>query len=290
MTTNRLKIAIVYVGSDGEYLHNTMLNNQQPSEDYLFIDCQQRIVTEYQELRNTLCQFDMTFLILMPGSLSTTAVTFQVVRACKESSSLTIGIAIDPFSLNNDELNRSLHTVWRNLFKCTDNIINIPSKDLLSIDESKLPTFDVPQLLFSFSTAIKELLISINGKDLSFKNFSDTNRLLKSGDRNFSDIKRVFKCGDLICVGRGIGDGNDRALQSARRAIDDVLQGCKIDNVNGVIIDISASENTLAMSEFMEMSHYIQSFLSKEVLVVIGVWYDDSLCDSMRVIAHAIVN
>jgi cell division GTPase FtsZ len=71
--------------------------------------------------------------------------------------------------------------------------------------------------------------------------------------------------------------------------MDDVLQSCKTETIAGVIIDISASENTFDMSEFMESSAYVESCLPEDVPMVIGARYDESLCNSMMIIGHVIV-
>lgn len=276
MTTDRLQIAIVYVGNDGESAHNIMINNQLPFGDWFFYDCLRRSVTENQELRSALCQFDVTFLILMPGSHSMATVISQVVHACRGSDSLTIGVALDPFCLHNDDLNHFLYPAWRELASCTDNIIKMPSNDLISIDEFKLQNFDAQQLLFSFSKAIKELLIILTEPNLI--------------GLDFADMKRVLTCGDIVYAGKGTATGDGRALTSAKQAMDDVLQSCNTETIAGVIIDISASENTFYMSEFMESSAYILSCLPEDVPMVIGARSDDSLCNSMMIVSHVVVS
>jgi hypothetical protein len=120
MTTDRLQIAIVYVGSDGESANNIMINNRQSFGDYSFIDCSQRSVTENQELRSVLSRFDMTFLVLMPNTYHQVKVALHVTQAFRVSDTLTIGIALDPFSLQNDDLNNFLYPVWREISSCTD--------------------------------------------------------------------------------------------------------------------------------------------------------------------------
>lgn len=276
MTTDRLQIAIVYVGNDGESAHNIMINNQQPLGDWYFIDCLQRKFTGNQELCSFLSRFDIIFLILTPNTYCQAKNVSQVIQECRKSDTLIIGIALDPFFLRNDDLRKFLYPVWRELFSCTDTIIKVPPDDLISIDEFKLPKLDVQQLLLSFSKAIKELLIILTEPNLI--------------GLDFADIKGVLTCGNILNAGRGTATGATRALKSANQAMDDVLQGCKIDNVAGVIIDISASANTFHMSEFMESSDYIQSLLSEEVSVVVGARYDDSLCNSMKIIVHMVVN
>lgn len=199
----------------------------------------------------------------------------KVIQECRESDSLTIGRTLDPSCLQNDGLRHLLYPVWRELSSCTDTIIKIPSNDLITFDEFRLPKFDVQQLLLSFSKALKELFTIL------------TEPMLIGLD--FADIKAVLACGDIVYAGRGVATGNDRALKSAKQAMDDVLKGCETGNITGVIIDISASENTFYMSEFMESSAYVQSLLSEEMSVVVGARYDDSLCNSMKIIVHAIV-
>jgi len=85
-------------------------------------------------------------------------------------------------------------------------------------------------------------------------------------------------------MGAGVGVGENRAIEAAKRAIDNpLLQDVGIDGARGVLINISASEETLTMNEFMEASSLISQKAHDDANIIVGALFDDSLGDEMRV-------
>ena len=78
--------------------------------------------------------------------------------------------------------------------------------------------------------------------------------------------------------------GENRASEAAKRAIDNqLLEDVGIDGARGILINISAAQETLTMNEFMEASALIQEKAHDDANIIIGALFDESLGDELRV-------
>ena len=101
---------------------------------------------------------------------------------------------------------------------------------------------------------------------------------------DFADLKAVMKEVGPALMGAGVGVGENRAIEAAKRAIDNpLLQDVGIDGAKGVLINISASEDSLTMNEFMEASNLISQKAHEDANIIVGALFDNSLQDEMRV-------
>jgi cell division protein FtsZ len=101
---------------------------------------------------------------------------------------------------------------------------------------------------------------------------------------DFADLRAVMKEVGPALMGAGVGVGENRAIEAAKRAIDNpLLQDVGIDGARGVLINISASEDSLTMNEFMEASNLFSQKAHEDANIIVGALFDDSLEDEIRV-------
>jgi cell division protein FtsZ len=101
---------------------------------------------------------------------------------------------------------------------------------------------------------------------------------------DFADLRTVMKEVGPAVMGSGSATGENRATEAARKAIDNqLLEDFGIDGARGLLINISASEESFTMAEFMEASALIQEKVDDDAKVVIGALYDDALGDELHV-------
>jgi cell division protein FtsZ len=78
--------------------------------------------------------------------------------------------------------------------------------------------------------------------------------------------------------------GENRAAEAAKRAIDNqLLEDVGIDGARGVLVNISATEETLTLAEFMEASALIQEKAHEDANVIIGALFDESCGEELQV-------
>jgi cell division protein FtsZ len=101
---------------------------------------------------------------------------------------------------------------------------------------------------------------------------------------DFADLKTVMKEVGPAIMGSGSAVGENRATEAAKRAIDNqLLEDVGIDGARGILVNISATKNTLTMNEFMEAAALIQAKAHDDANVIVGALFDESLGDELRV-------
>ncbi|HHD63873.1 MAG TPA: cell division protein FtsZ, partial [Desulfobulbaceae bacterium] len=101
---------------------------------------------------------------------------------------------------------------------------------------------------------------------------------------DFADLRTVMKEVGPAIMGTGAAVGENRASEAAKRAIDNqLLEDVGIDGARGVLVNISATENTLTLAEFMEASALIQEKAHDDANVIIGALFDESCGEELQV-------
>ena len=160
---------------------------------------------------------------------------------------------------------------WKELKKHVDTIITIPNDRLLTIMQKGSRLMDM------MKRADEVLLQAVKG-------ITDLINLPGHMNVDFADLRAVMREVGPALMGAGVGVGENRAIEAAKRAIDNpLLQDVGIDGAKGVLINISASEDSLTMNEFMEASNMISQKAHEDANIIVGALFDDSLQEEMRV-------
>ena len=100
---------------------------------------------------------------------------------------------------------------------------------------------------------------------------------------DFADVKAIMQNMGYALIGSGIAEGENRAVNSARAAIDNPLlshislQGCQ-----SLLLNITAGHDIL-MSEFDEVSNVIVSETGKAANIIMGIILDDAMAGRIQV-------
>ena len=85
-------------------------------------------------------------------------------------------------------------------------------------------------------------------------------------------------------MGAGQGVGENRASEAVNNAIaSPLLQDISIDGAKGVLVNISAREDSLTMAEVTEATTRIYDEVHDDANIILGVMFDESLGEAMRV-------
>ena len=184
---------------------------------------------------------------------------------------LTVAVVTKPFSFEGKYRARNAEEGWEELQKYADTIITVPNDRLLSIMQKNSRLSDM------LSMADNVLLQAVKG-------ITDLINVPGLINADFADLRTVMKEVGPAIMGSGAATGENRATEAARLAIDNqLLEDFGIDGARGLLINISASEESFTMAEFMEASALIQEKVDDEAKVVIGALYDDALGDELHV-------
>jgi cell division protein FtsZ len=214
---------------------------------------------------------DMVFVTAGLGGGTGTGAAPVVAKMSKEFGALTVAVVTKPFFFEARARMQKAEKGWQELKKHVDTIITIPNDRLLTVMQKGSKLMDM------MKKADDVLLQAIKG-------ITDLINLPGHMNVDFADLRAIMRQVGPAIMGSGVGRGENRALDAARRAIDNpLLQDVGIAGAKGVLINISASEESLTMNEFMEASVLIQEKSHPEANVIVGALFDDSLGDELRV-------
>ncbi len=224
-----------------------------------------------EELKEVLRGSDMVFVTAGLGGGTGTGGAPIVAKVSKELGALTVAVVTKPFSFEGKYRARNAEAGWIELQKYADTIITVPNDRLLSIMQKNSKLSDM------LAMADNVLLQAVKG-------ITDLINVPGLINADFADLRTVMKEVGPAVMGSGSATGEHRATEAARKAIDNqLLEDFGIDGARGLLINISASEDTFTMAEFMEASALIQEKVDDDAKVVIGALYDDALGDELHV-------
>lgn len=223
------------------------------------------------EIREVLKGSDMVFVTAGLGGGTGTGAAPIVAKVARELGALTVAVVTKPFSFEGKFRTANAEEGWKMLQKHVDTIITIPNDRLLSVMQKNSKLSDM------LSMADEVLLQAVKG-------ITDLINVPGLINADFADLRTVMKEVGPALMGTGSASGENRATEAAKQAIDNqLLEDFGIEGARGLLINISASQETFTMSEFMEASALIQNKVDDEAKVVIGALYDDSLGDELQV-------
>jgi len=224
-----------------------------------------------EELKEALKGSDMVFVTAGLGGGTGTGAAPVVARMSKEIGALTVAVVTKPFSFEGKHRARNAEEGWKELQKHADTIITVPNDRLLSLMQKTSKLSDMLALADTvLLQAVKGITDLINVPGLI--------------NADFADLRTVMKEVGPAIMGSGVAVGESRATEAAKRAIDNqLLEEVGLDGARGLLINISASEESFTMAEFMEASALIQDKVDEDAKVVIGALYDNNLGEELHV-------
>ncbi len=225
----------------------------------------------YEDIRNALSGADMVFITAGLGGGTGTGAAPVIAKLSKESGALTVAVVTKPFFFEGSARMRNAEKGWEELKKYADTIITVPNDRLLSLMQKKTPLVDMMQ-------KVDNVLLQ------AVKGITDLINLPGHINVDFADLKTVMKEVGPAIMGSGAASGENRSAEAAKRAIDNqLLEDVGIEGAMGVLINISATQESLTMAEFMDASALIQDKAHDDANIIIGALFDESLGDELRV-------
>ena len=224
-----------------------------------------------EEIKECLLGSDMVFITAGLGGGTGTGAAPVVAKISKELGALTVAVVTKPFNFEGRQRQRNADMGWQELHKYADTIITVPNDRLLSLMQKTSKLADM------LSLADTVLLQAVKG-------ITDLINVPGLINADFADLRTVMKEVGPAIMGSASAVGEHRAVEAAKRAIDNqLLEDVGIDGARGLLINISATEESFTMAEFMEASALIQSKVDEDAKVVIGALYDESLGEELQV-------
>lgn len=224
-----------------------------------------------EELKKVLKGSDMVFVAAGLGGGTGTGAAPVVAKVSKELGALTVAVVTKPFHFEGKARMRNAETGWEELRKYADTIITVPNDRLLSLMQK--------------NTRLADMLVMADLVLLqAVKGITDLINVPGMINADFADLRTVMREVGPAIMGAGSAVGENRATEAAKRAIDNqLLEDVGIDGARGLIINVSATQESLTLAEYMEVSALIQSKVDEDAKIVLGVLYDETLGDELHV-------
>ncbi len=221
------------------------------------------------ELRELLQDTDMVFITAGMGGGTGTGAAPVIAKVSREMGCLTVGIVTKPFKF---EGRRRVATALEGLDALkpyVDTLIIVPNDRLLYVTDRNT------SMLEAFREADNVLRQGVQG-------IAEVITVPGLINLDFADVKTVMKDKGTALMGIGIADGENRAVEAAKKAIHSPLLDANIDGATDAIVNITSGTN-IALWEVTEAIEAIQAASSTEINVIYGTTINQELDDEVIV-------
>jgi cell division protein FtsZ len=224
-----------------------------------------------EDIRKLLKDSDMVFVTAGMGGGTGTGAAPVVARVAKELGALTVGVVTKPFAFEGRTRMKNAEAGWKELSESVDTIITIPNDRLISLAQKGTRFIDGMKMA-------DDVLVQ------AVKGITDLINLPGYINPDFADVRTVMNEMGPALMGAGQGVGDNRAVEAVNMAIaSPLLQDISIDGARGVLVNISARQDTLTMAEVTQATTKIYEEVHEDANIILGVIFDDNLGEELRV-------
>ena len=223
-----------------------------------------------EEIVDHLAGSHMAFITAGMGGGTGTGAAPIIAQAARELGVLTVGVVTKPFQFEGAKRMRQAEEGVEALQKVVDTLIIIPNQNLFRIANEKTTFAD------AFNLADDVLYQGVKGI---------TDLMVRPGliNLDFADVRAVMDEMGKAMMGTGEASGEDRAIQSAEKAIaNPLLDEISLRGAKGVLINITGGQD-LTLFELDEAANRIREEVDPEANIIVGSTVDENLDGVMRV-------
>jgi len=221
-------------------------------------------------LAEVLAGSDMVFITAGMGGGTGTGAAPVIAKVAKEMGALTVGVVTKPFAFEGKKRSKQGDLGIDALKENVDTLIVIPNEKLLQVAGKDTPMVD------TFKMADEILLQAVKG-------ISDLITIPGLINLDFADVKTIMGEMGMALMGTGMARGENRAIESAQKAISSpLLENVSINGATGIIINITGPSN-MTLFEVNEASKLIQQEAHEEANIIFGAVIDDKMKEDIRV-------
>ncbi|MBX9644053.1 MAG: cell division protein FtsZ, partial [Novosphingobium sp.] len=212
----------------------------------------------------------MCFIAAGMGGGTGTGAAPVVAKAAREKGVLTVGVVTKPFLFEGTRRMRAAEAGIEELQKHVDTLIVIPNQNLFLVAKAE--------------TTFKEAFIMAD-EVLQQGVRSITDLMVMPGliNLDFADVRSVMAEMGKAMMGTGEGQGENRALEAAEKAIaNPLLDGVSMQGAKGVIISIIGGED-MKLLEVDEAANHIRELVDPNANIIWGSAFNPELEGKIRV-------
>ncbi len=219
------------------------------------------------EIKKALEGSDMVFITCGLGGGTGTGASPIVARIAQEVGALTIAVVTLPFTAEGVIRKENADLGLNMLRESADTVITIPNDKLLEV-APRLP------LNMAFKVADEILMRAVKGI---------TEVITKPGliNLDFADIKPIMQKGGIAMIGLGEAEGENKAVESVRRALNSPLLDVDISGAKSALINVSGGED-MTVQEAEGVIGEIYKMVDPNARIIWGAQISGELKNSIR--------
>ena len=222
------------------------------------------------EIEEALDNANMCFIAAGMGGGTGTGAAPVIAEVARRKGVLTVGVVTKPFLFEGTRRMRAAESGIVELQKHVDTLIVIPNQNLFLIAKAETTFKEAFQLA---DEVLQQGVRSI------------TDLMVMPGliNLDFADIESVMQEAGKAMMGTGEGEGENRALEAAERAIaNPLLEGVSMQGAKGVIISIIGGED-MKLLEVDEAANHIRELVDEDANIIWGSAFNADLEGKIRV-------
>lgn len=221
-----------------------------------------------EQLKAELEGADMLFLTAGMGGGTGTGATPVIAELTRSLGILTVGVVTKPFSFEGARRCAQAIEGIDNLKNKVDSLIVIPNDKILSIIDKKTPLTD------AFMVVDDVLRQAVQG-------ISDLVTIHGLINVDFADVRSIMQNSGPALMGIGYGNGENRAVEAARAAIDSPLLEMSINGAKGIIFNVTGGTD-LSMFEVDEAARVVSEAADPEANVIFGAVINENFTGEIK--------
>ena len=222
-----------------------------------------------EEINAAIKGVDMLFITAGMGGGTGTGASPVIAKAAREQGILTVAVVTKPFLMEQKARMKRAVAGIDKLIDNVDTLIVIPNEKIKGLIDSKTG-FDVA---FQMVDAVLQQCIR-----------GITDLITKNGVINldFADIQSVMANQGYAHMGYGVGKGDNKFMDAVKAAVESPLLETSLDGAQNVILNITGDPD-MAVLQADEATEYVNGFAGEDVELFLGVMFDETLVDEVRV-------
>lgn len=215
------------------------------------------------EIHEVLKGADLVFITYGLGGGVGTGGGPVVAECAMDVGALTVGVVTKPFSFEGAQRSRIAQEGLVQLHDEVDTLITIPNDKLLQTIERTTSLIDafkvVDDVLRQAVQGISDIIITPGLVNV-----------------DFADLKAIMQGAGSALMGIGRAQGEDRAVEAARAAINSPLLEVSIDGAKGIVFNVAGGSD-MTMMEINEAAKVITESIDPQAKVIFGAVTDNNL-------------
>ncbi|MEZ4827630.1 MAG: cell division protein FtsZ [Bacteroidia bacterium] len=229
-------------------------------------------IESLEEVRSVLKEnTKMVFITAGMGGGTGTGAAPVLAAMAKEMGILTVGIVTTPFKFEGPRRTQQALSGISDLQNVVDTLIVIDNNNLHKILGSnvtmKRAFEEADQVLCNAAKGIAEIITTEGYINV-----------------DFADVCTIMRDGGKALMGTATAEGDGRAMQAVEMAINSpLLDNIGVEGARGIVVNITASEESLRMDETTQVVEYVQECAGNQANIIYGIVYDEAMGDKIRV-------